>query len=49
MWDFTLVTNGVNFSSRYIYILRDFTALVNGLKSYSMYTDADRGVKSYSL
>lgn len=49
MWDFTLVTNGVNFSSRYIYILRDFTALVNGLKSSSMYTDADRGVKSYSM
>ena len=26
-----------------------FTPLINGLKSYSMNTDADSGVKSYSL
>ena len=47
--DSTPVTNSVNFSSWYIYIQRDFTPLVNGLKSYSMNTDTDSGVKSYSL
>ena len=39
------VTNGVNFCSLYIYILRDFTPIVNGLKSYGMYINADSSVK----
>ena len=48
--DSTPVTNGVNFLvGIYIYIQIDFTPLVNGLKSYSMNTDTDSGVKSYSL
>ena len=44
-----LTINDVISSSWYIYILSDFTPLIKSLKSYSMCTNADGGIKSYSL
>ena len=49
MQDFTPVTNGINSSSRYINKQKDFMPLVNSPQSYSIYTVADSGVKSYRL